>query len=156
MGTVTNQLYITATLKPGDQSYEWVLAFWEQSSAFKSRSRDFLIETGTKSKKKRSSAMARHIEQSIYGSSSGDAAGKDDESLVTRLSPQDNSEQYSEGTEHTEAQVWESIDRMPMSSLAQGHSLPLQTMASSFASFKMGWKRSSRSVCDIRTIVCNH
>lgn len=45
--------YIDAQLSPSDEAYEWILAFWEHSSAFKKRSRDFVIETGQKTRTKR-------------------------------------------------------------------------------------------------------
>ena len=45
--------YIDAQLSPSDEAYDWILAFWEHSSAFKKRSRDFVIETGQKTRTKR-------------------------------------------------------------------------------------------------------
>ena len=46
-------LHIDATLKPGDQAYEWMLAFWEHHHSFKTNSRDFVVETGPVTKSKR-------------------------------------------------------------------------------------------------------
>lgn len=51
--SVTQYLHIDATLKPGDQAYEWILAFWEHHHSFKTRSRDFVVETGPVSNRKR-------------------------------------------------------------------------------------------------------
>lgn len=75
-------LYIDATLRTGDQAYDCeftlalqrpfvyeanahacntgILAFWEHSSGFRKKSRDFIVETGAKSGKKRAAQAILH------------------------------------------------------------------------------------------------
>lgn len=61
--SVSNYFFVDALVKPGDQAYEWLLALWSSTPAFKARSRDFVVETTPRTLKgKRAALRAQQAE----------------------------------------------------------------------------------------------
>lgn len=57
---LTQYFYVDALVKPGDQAYEWLLAYWTANPAFKTRSRNFVIETKPNKKTRNQLIQMRH------------------------------------------------------------------------------------------------
>lgn len=61
--SLSQYLYVDAHVKPGDEAYEWLLALWSTTPAFKVRSRDFVIETAPKKGMGRRNGMQKRMNE---------------------------------------------------------------------------------------------